>query len=181
MSMKRAGILVGGMIILLAIVLLVIGNMVEKRNVEKITNQNQTTEVVTEVLSTEQTTEQTTEVVVEVTTESTTEYVEKETTKISEIDESSLKDLKVINKEEIAVISSKKLILLDTGVDSDIDKMLVYCFDLLTPGNLELNLYVTKTTYDSFNVGDKLTVNYDLYENNNGLNFPVINSATKYE
>ena len=56
--------------------------------------------------------------------------------------------------------------------------MLSYCFDTTTPNGDKLTLFMMKSAYDSYHVGDKLNVVYQVYKNDVGSEFPVVLSVT---
>ena len=106
----------------------------------------------------------------------------KETTVIStdnvmSIPESELNSLESTHKNVITVISDKRLLMVDEDSDSKAPKILSCCFDLLCPDNTKITFFVNKTVYDSFNIGDRLVVDYTEYVNDNGIAFPLINSV----
>ena len=56
--------------------------------------------------------------------------------------------------------------------------MLTYCFDVLTPENESLILFVTNSVYTQYNVNDKLMVKYQVYQNDSGIKFPLVLSVS---
>jgi hypothetical protein len=64
--------------------------------------------------------------------------------------------------------------MIDENTDSSEPKMLTYCFDVLTPENMKLTLFVTNVVYTQYNVGDMLKVNYQIYQNDKGIQFPLV-------
>ena len=80
--------------------------------------------------------------------------------------------------EEIVVISSKKLLLIDEAVGEKEGKSLAFVFNVMTDSNRVLKLFVTETVYEQFKVGDKLKVNYKIITNDVGTEFPLIKRVT---
>jgi hypothetical protein len=93
----------------------------------------------------------------------------------TELDESDLGS-PIITRTEVMVVSSKKIILIDSNFGEKTDKQLVYCVDLLY-GDGVLSFYLNGSSYKSLTVGNKLKVDYEVYKNNNGVSFPVIVSV----
>lgn len=87
----------------------------------------------------------------------------------------------VKQETEVVIISKKRVILLDSSPNSLEGKQLVYSLDLITGNNTQLNHFVSATTYEAFNVGDKLKLTYNVYENINGVQFPTISSVELVE
>lgn len=93
----------------------------------------------------------------------------------------SLGEPKSSNKE-IMTVSSKKVVLMDSDstAGSKTGKQLVFAVSLQGDNSdLKLTAYLNKDAYDTLNVGDKLTVDYEVYENVNKVKFPVIRGIQK--
>ena len=82
------------------------------------------------------------------------------------------------SQEVIAFISNKRIMLIDENPDGTDKKTLTYCFDVLTPDNKSLVLFVTKTVYEAYKVEDKLKVNYEIFTNDLGVEFPIVSVVT---
>ena len=111
-----------------------------------------------------------------------TQVVEKVVTKeISSVKTISENDL-VNSKgsyEVIAYISNKRIMLIDENPSGSDKKTLSYCFDVLTPDNKTLVLFVTKSVYNNYNVQDKLKVNYEVFVNDIGIEFPIVSLVSE--
>lgn len=200
--MKKAGIILGIFFIVIAILLCVFG----LKYINKGETQDPNTEVVenidnsantevqnppveqTPVIEQQPIVEQT-PVVQQPTTETQTqtpnvEVVEKVITKevsgVMTIDESGLGE-PIMTKEVIVHITNKRIMMIDEDTDSTEPKMLTYCFDVLTPENMKLTLFVTNIVYTEYNVGDMLKVNYQVYQNNKGIQFPLVLNVTSVQ
>ena len=103
----------------------------------------------------------------------TEKVVTKEISGVMTIDENSL-GTPIATKEVIVHITNKRIMMIDEDTDSKEPKMLTYCFDVLTPENMKLTLFVTNSVYTLYNVGDMLKVNYVIYTNDNGIQFPLV-------
>lgn len=97
-------------------------------------------------------------------------------TSLSEVDLTQLGS-PVKQDTEVVIISKKRVILLDSTPNSTTGKQLAYSLDLITGENTQLNHFVSATTYEAFNVGDKLKLTYNVYVNANGVEFPTIMSV----
>lgn len=105
--------------------------------------------------------------------------VVKEVSSVKTIDESALAELESSDVDEVIVrIENKRLIMIDEDTDNYTGKMLSYCFDTTTPNGDKLTLFMMKSAYDSYHVGDKLNVVYQVYKNDVGSEFPVVLSVT---
>lgn len=105
--------------------------------------------------------------------------VVKEVSSVKTIDESALSELESSDVDEVIVrIENKRLIMIDEDTDNYIGKMLSYCFDTTTPNGDKLTLFMMKSAYDNYHVGDKLNVVYQVYKNDVGSEFPVVLSVT---
>ena len=200
--MKKAGIILGIFFIVIAILLCVFG----LKYINKGETQDPNTEVVenidnsantevqnppveqTPVIEQQPIVEQT-PVVQQPTTETQTqtpnvEVVEKVITKevsgVMTIDESGLGE-PIMTKEVIVHITNKRIMMIDEDTDSTEPKMLTYCFDVLTPENMKLTLFVTNIVYTEYNVGDMLKVKYQVYQNNKGIQFPLVLNVTSVQ
>lgn len=111
----------------------------------------------------------------------TTTVVEKVITKevsgVMTIDENSLGE-PIATKDVIVRIINKRVMMIDEDTDSKNPKMLTYCFDVLTPDNMQLTLFVTHSVYTLYNVADMLQVSYQIYTNDNGIQFPLVLNVT---
>lgn len=99
--------------------------------------------------------------------------ITKEISGVMTIDESGLGE-PIVTKEVIVHITNKRIMMIDENTDSTEPKMLTYCFDVLTPENTKLTLFVTNVVYVQYNVGDMLKVNYQVYQNDKGIQFPLV-------
>lgn len=183
--MRKAGIILGVLFFVIAIVLFFFLSNVDKEkvNVNVDTNKNITENIenkgdtpnsevdVTETEPNEVT--KPVETVVE-------KVITKEISSIKTINDASLGE-SVSQLEVITVIANKRIILLDESPDTDNKKMLTYCFDVLTPNNTSLVLFVTKTVYDGYKIEDKLKVVYEVYKNDKGIEFPIVSSVSSVD
>lgn len=80
-------------------------------------------------------------------------------------------------KEEVMVVSNKRVILLDGNPNSTSSKQIAYSLDLMTADKQPLTHFVGKSVYDSFSVGNQLKVTYEVYKNVNNIKFPSIISV----
>lgn len=111
-----------------------------------------------------------------------TEVIVKEVSGVTTINESELNlNEKSDVKEVIVYIENKRLVLIDEAIDTPNNKMLVYCFDTTSPNGEHLMLYMTKSAYDEYNVGDKLSVIYQVYINNVGTKIPIVYAVNAVE
>lgn len=99
--------------------------------------------------------------------------ITKEVSGVMTIDETGLGE-PISTKEVIVHITNKRIMMIDEDTDSTEPKMLTYCFDVLTPENMKLTLFVTNVVYTQYNVGDMLKVNYQIYQNDKGIQFPLV-------
>lgn len=183
--MRKAGIILGVLFFIVAIVLFFFLSNVDKekaninvdKNITSVENKGDITKpgVDTKDNETDETSE--TPKPVETIVEKT---ITKEISSIKTINEGSL-GVPVSQLEVITVISNKRVILLDESPDTDGKKMLTYCFDVLTPDNTSLVLFVTKTVYDGYKIEDKLKVVYDVYKNDKGVEFPIVSSVSSVD
>lgn len=95
------------------------------------------------------------------------------------LDESELGN-PFITRSEVMVVAKKKLVLMDSNFGEDTDKQLVYAVDLLY-GDKTMTLYLNGVAYKSLKVGDKLKVDYSIYKNDKGVEFPIINSVEQVQ
>lgn len=93
----------------------------------------------------------------------------------SEIDEQSLGN-PVISRTEVLIVAKKKLLLLDTSYGTNEGKQLSYVIELIA-GEGTLMMPVNGVAYDLIKIGDKLKVDYSVYRNESGVEFPVIMNA----
>lgn len=196
--MKKAGFIIGIMFFIVAILLCVFGlKMINKEEVPEVPN----TEVVDNTQQSQQTqqpqvqpngegnqqvqqpTEQPNQQQTQQPTQQqgTTTVVEKVVTKevsgVMTIDENSL-GTPIATKDVIVRIINKRVMMIDEDTDSKNPKMLTYCFDVLTPDNMQLTLFVTYSVYTLYNVADMLQVSYQIYTNDNGIQFPLVLNVT---
>ena len=106
--------------------------------------------------------------------------ITKEISGVQTISEGTL-GVPVEEKEVIVYISNKRILLIDEDTDSAEPKMLSYCFDVLTPENDKLVLFMTQSSYTQFNVNDKLKVKYAVYKNDKGIEFPLVLNVSTVE
>lgn len=99
--------------------------------------------------------------------------ITKEVSGVMTIDETGLGE-PISTKEVIVHITNKRIMMIDENTDSSEPKMLTYCFDVLTPESMKLTLFVTNVVYTQYNVGDMLKVNYQIYQNDKGIQFPLV-------
>ena len=201
--MKKAGFIIGIMFFIIAILLCVFGlKMINKEKVPEVPN----TEVVDTTQQGQQTqqpqvqeqpnnegnqqsqqsqqpTQQPNQQTQQQPTQQqgTTTVVEKVITKevsgVMTIDENSLGE-PIATKDVIVRIINKRVMMIDEDTDSKNPKMLTYCFDVLTPDNMQLTLFVTHSVYTLYNVADMLQVSYQIYTNDNGIQFPLVLNVT---
>ena len=104
--------------------------------------------------------------------------VTKEVSAVKTISENDLVNPKG-SYEVIAFISNKRIMLIDENPSGSDKKTLSYCFDVLTPDNKTLVLFVTKSVYNNYNVQDKLKVNYEVFVNDIGVEFPIVSLVSE--
>lgn len=175
--MKKAGLVIGIAVILLAVILFGVSQFIEKKNVEKINKQVETNQDIEQEPIVENIPNNTVAdepKIIEKTIEKT---VERTISGVSTINKNTLGDV-YLEKEEVVVIADKRLILIDESYGEKSGKMLSYCFDVLTTDNTKLILFMTAKAYDSYKIGDKLMVRYDIYKNVNDIKFPVVLSVS---
>lgn len=80
---------------------------------------------------------------------------------------------------EVMLVSSKKIMLIDMAVNSKDNKQMVYVIDMLTADSKKVSLYVNGVVYNDINVGDTLNIQYNKYVNKNGVEIPLVIQATK--
>lgn len=183
---KKAGIIVGVLIIILALVLNWMFNGEDKKEI----NPNKATTEISNAPAPQPTatvpnnTQQqvvTTQPVVnqpvqQVGTGQPVQQITTTTTTISEVDITQLGES--TNEEtEVVLISKKAVILLDANPNSNDGKQLAYSLELITGSNAKLQHYVSATVYEAFAVGDKLKLTYNVYKNTNGVVFNTIKSV----
>lgn len=176
--MKKVGILIGTFFIVAALLILFFVGFFNKHKEEKPVESQ---DVVESVMPSKipQDVEPVNTPNVEVTPTPTPEpqivekIITKELSGVKTISENGLGEPTSV-EEVIGVISNKRLLLIDENVEGKTGKMLTYCFDLLTPDNRSLIAFVTKSVYTEYSVGDKLTVNYMIYTNDIGVEFPIV-------
>lgn len=195
--MKKAGIIIGVVFIIVAVIILVIGNKITMKTDEEVTNPSIEQELVEneEKEEKEEKKEQkksenkedaeVDKPIVEqniqpVVKEVVTQVVDKDNTSVKTINANALNNPSE-TKEVIAVISNKRILLIDEQVDAIDRKMLTYVFDVMTPDNSKMVVFVTKSVYDSYNVNDRLKVNFVTYKNDVGVEFPLVNYVSSVE
>jgi hypothetical protein len=192
--MRKAGIILGVVFIIVAIVVLVIGNRVtmNKGDVsenpvveqEEIKREEKKDNIADDNEKVEETEDENKPVIEQnlqpVVKEVVTQVIDKDNTSVKTINSTALGDSSEI-KEVISVISNKRILLIDEQVDAKDRKMLTYVFDVMTPDNSKMVVFVTKSVYDSFNVNDRLKVNYVTYKNDIGVEFPLVNFVASVE
>jgi hypothetical protein len=83
-------------------------------------------------------------------------------------------------RKELMIVAKKKIVLMDSNVTAKDNKQLVYAVDLLGNNNsTRLTLYLNGASYAGVGVGDRLQVEYSLYKNTAGVEFPVVINAEK--
>lgn len=92
-----------------------------------------------------------------------------------EIDESALGN-PIITRTEVMVVAKKKIVVMDSNYGQNDGKQMVYSLELLS-GEEKISFFLNGVAYDSINVGDKLKVDYNVYKNNNGVSFPIIRNV----
>ncbi len=192
--MRKAGIILGIVFIIVAIVVLIIGNKVtmDKGNVsenpvveqEEIKNEDKKGNITDDNEKKEEKEEENKPVLEQnlqpVVKEVVTQVIDKDNTSVKTINSTALGDSSEI-KEVISVISNKRILLIDEQIDAKDRKMLTYVFDVMTPDNSKMVVFVTKSVYDTFNVNDRLKVNYVTYKNDIGVEFPLVNFVSAVE
>lgn len=95
----------------------------------------------------------------------------------SEVDAEAL-GKPIITRQEVMVVSKKKVLILDSEYGKNTGKQLAYTAELLS-GDETMSLFLNGVAYESVKIGDKLKVDYNIYKNDKGVEFPVImNVAT---
>lgn len=84
-----------------------------------------------------------------------------------------------VRKNEIMVVARKKLVLLDGAVGTSGNKQLHFGVDLRTASDTVLTLFLSEEAFTGVIVGDRLNVVYKVYRNDVGTEFPVIVSVNK--
>ena len=184
--MRKAGIIIGVLFFIVAIVLFFFLSNIDKNEpdtlddgvgvVENIEDKDKTTKnPENEPEETPETPEtpKPVETIIE-------KVITKEISSVKTINEGTLGE-PILENEVITVIANKRIILLDESPDTENKKMLTYCFDVLTPDNTSLILFVTKTVYDAYKIEDKLKVNYEVYKNDIGVEFPIVSTVTSVD
>jgi hypothetical protein len=193
-KMRKAGIILGIVFIIVAIVVLIIGNKVtrDKGNVsenpvveqEEIKNEDKKGNITDDDEKIEEKEEENKPVLEQnlqpAVKEVVTQVIDKDNTSVKTINSTALGDSSEI-KEVISVISNKRILLIDEQIDAKDRKMLTYVFDVMTPDNSKMVVFVTKSVYDTFNVNDRLKVNYVTYKNDIGVEFPLVNFVSAVE
>ena len=174
---RKAGIIVGIVLIVVALAVVMITNGVRMKEANEpvVVEQPEDTSSTGNDVSTDNSNEnsdtstgQTTAPVIQ-----TPVKVVEEKNEYLEYNESNLKDLKVSEDiTEVMVVSSKKVVLFNPA-NSD-SYQFVHACEFLTSSNLKLTYYISSSTYDSVEIGEQLRVTYRVYTNANKLDMPVI-------
>lgn len=82
-------------------------------------------------------------------------------------------------ENEVMIVASKKVLLIDMEVGSNENKQMVYVLDMLSADSKKVSLYVNGVVYDDIKVGDALNIQYNKYVNKNGVEVPLVLQATK--
>lgn len=101
-------------------------------------------------------------------------------TQVLTVDEGQLGEA-IRTETEIVILSKKRVILLDSNTNSTSGMQIVYSLDLITSNNISLSHMVSGGTYEAFEVGDKLKLTYSVYKNVNGVDFYAIDSLEQVE
>lgn len=101
----------------------------------------------------------------------------KEISGVKTIEDSSLGN-PVSEKSVVVRIINKRILLVDENTESMHPKMLTCCFDVLTPENNQIILFITQSVYNAYNINDLLTVKYNIYTNDKGIQFPLVIEVT---
>lgn len=176
---KKAGIVVGVTIILIACLLYWWVGKMDDKKVEEVTPTTEVTDITTVTPSDPNTK---TEVVEPLPVETQPTVVETPTLPVEEqkqvfsiLDEGDLGE-PLITRTEIMVVSKKKVVLMDSAFGTDGGKQLLYAVDLMYGEGL-MTLYLNGVVYTTLNVGDKLQVDYKVFKNDKGVSFPTITSV----
>lgn len=181
--MKKAGIIVGCVIIVLAIAIWWVANMITSsggsKKVTKPTPTPQPSVVVVSpspTVSSEPVASKEPVIVVEPErVEDVKPVIESHTTSITEIDETTL-GANVLRKE-VGVIASKKLLLISNEINGVWTNQLQYVVEVLNTNSEKISLYLTESAYTSLEVGDKVLLSYKVFTNDAGIDFYVVVEA----
>lgn len=165
--MRKAGIIVGVAILMLAIIILGVTKRMEQG---KAGNKVVVTERTPVVVPVEQPKEQPKERPKERPKE-TVEEEEKEDTKhevdkrVGRVEEMTVEKLPEHSgtREEVGVIAAKRLLVVEEQGEGA-NKGLVYVLDILTATNKKVPIYVTEKGYEYNQVGDRVKMKYRLYK-----------------
>lgn len=169
--MKKAGIVVGLTLILLAGVLFWVTSQIEKK--EGRAGEKQSSPAPSFIAESPK---ETREVNVKLSEDSGQDNRQESGKTFMEFVEEELGKPKA-SYTEIMVVSKKKVVLFDGSVGTKENKQLVYSVDLLGNNMNSFSLYLNKSAYDMLKVGDKLKVEYVIYENDVGTKFPAVISV----
>ena len=162
-SATKAGLIVGGLGIVIALVILVVASN-KGETPEKEATQVDPASVGTHV--------EQTEAVTGVSETTTTEKVDAQLSQV-EIDEESLAGLTTKQDTEVGFIANKHIYL-----QGD---QLHYALGVMLGDNRVVTYYVSESGYYLLNVNDKVSVSYTTYTNANGLSFIQVASVTTIE
>lgn len=173
-AVAKVGIILGVILLIITAVIFIFANRAEEKK-------KQEDNTKTEIVETVKTEKNDSDTGVAVTSPIVEPEVIKEVetviqSQITDINESSLGS--PIKESEILVrIAKKGVLLLDSSPETSENKMLAYYFAVFGPNNEDLTLFMTKSAYDVYNVGDTLLVNYAVYKNANNIEFPIVLSV----
>lgn len=182
--MKKAGIILGIFFIVAALLVFFISTKISNKNEVKENNSTPIVSVDNENKKNNNDIQQSAVVeeqpTPQVVTQVETKVVEREVSSVKTIKDNDLSNLKSTH-DVVTVISNKRILLIDENTSGSDKKTLTYCFDVLTPDNQSLVLFVTKSVYDNYKVQDRLKVSYDVYTNDSGIEFPLVSSVTSVD
>lgn len=92
------------------------------------------------------------------------------------IDESDMGQ-SVISRSEVMVVAKKEVLVLDGDVGTKNSKQLAYTVQMLS-GSDRFSLFLNGDVYKQIKIGEKLKVDYNVYRNDKGVDFPVVMNAT---
>ena len=170
MSYKKAGIIVGGIILVIAIVFFALASGSDKKeplaDVETTKSTSSNEEIVNETIPEQGH-------VSNEPRETSQQSVHQGDGSYSEVDESSIASLKREDNSEVTYVSRKSIRLMDG--------QLYYVLDMILSDNTTLSYYVSESGYYATDVGEKVSINYVVYTNANGLKFYQITKVTTIE
>jgi len=86
---------------------------------------------------------------------------------------------KVSENEGIKVVERKKLIFLDGGVGTAGNKQLYYALEMSHTNGVNLSIFVSENVFNEVGIGDRLLVSYVLYRNDVGTIFSKVRSVER--